>query len=155
MIDYFGYWYLFPVSILIAILAISAGISGSNFWIPVYLIWLKIDPKTGFWLALLTMVFGFGSGVIRNVKQKTVNGYIVKQYLMITIPAAIFGALLVPFAPAQWLILIFASFVLIYGLCTVYRCYSAKAGDVERHGKIYRTRAAIAGFLKGLIANDY
>jgi len=42
MIEYFTYWYLFPVGIIIAILAISAGISGTNFWIPVYLIWLKI-----------------------------------------------------------------------------------------------------------------
>jgi uncharacterized membrane protein YfcA len=153
MIDYFTYWYLFPVSIVIAILAISAGISGSNFWIPVYLIWLKIDPKTGFWLALLTMVFGFGSGIIKNVKQQTINWYIVKRYLSITIPAGILGTLLVPFAPARVLIIVFfAAFVFIFGLSTIYRCYNQHEKTLERHETIYWARAALAGFLKGLIA---
>jgi uncharacterized membrane protein YfcA len=152
MIAYFTYWYLFPVSIVIAILAISAGISGSNFWIPVYLIWLKIDPKTGFWLALLTMVFGFGSGIIKNVKQQTINWYIVKRYLSITIPAGILGTLLVPFAPAQLLIVFFAAFVFIFGLSTIYRCCNQHEEEEESHETIYWGRATLAGFLKGLIA---
>ncbi|MBN1763263.1 MAG: sulfite exporter TauE/SafE family protein [Methanomicrobia archaeon] len=152
MIDYLTYWYLFPVSIGIAILAMSAGISGSNFWIPVYLIWLKIEPKTGFWLALLTMIFGFGSGVIKNLKQETINWYLVKQYLKITIPAGIFGTVLVPFAPAQLLIVIFASFVLLYGASTIYRCCNGMAEEAESHETIYWARAALAGFIKGLIA---
>jgi len=151
MIGYFTYWYLFPVSIVIAILAMSAGISGANFWIPVYLIWLGIDPKTGFWLALLTMVFGFGSGTIKNVRQQTINWYIVKRYLRITIPAGILGTLLVPFAPAQVLIVIFASFVLIYGFSIYRYCYQSE-GVLECHETIYWARAALAGFLKGLIA---
>ncbi len=152
MIDYFTYWYLFPVSIVIAILAMSAGISGSNFWIPVYLIWLKIEPKTGFWLALLTMIFGFGSGLIKNVKQQTINWYIVKQYLSITIPAGILGTLLVPFAPAQVLIIIFAVFVFIFGVSTIYRCCNQHEEEEVSHETIYKGRAALAGFLKGLIA---
>jgi hypothetical protein len=73
MLEHLTYLYLFPVGIIIAILAISAGISGSNFWIPVYLIWLGLDPKTTFWLALLTMIFGFGSGIVKNLRSKTVN----------------------------------------------------------------------------------
>jgi len=152
MIEYFTYWYLFPVSIVIAILALSAGISGSNFWIPVYLIWLGIDPKTGFWLALLTMIFGFGSGVIKNLKQQTINWYIVKQYLRIAIPAGILGTVLVPFAPAQVLIVIFASFVFLYGSSTIYRYCNQSEGVLESHETIYWARAALAGFLKGLIA---
>ena len=152
MIDYFTYWYLFPVSIGIAILAMSAGISGSNFWIPVYLVWLKIEPKTGFWLALLTMIFGFGSGVIKNLKQETINWYIVRRYLRLTIPAAILGTVLVSFAPAQLLIIIFALFVLIYGASTIYRCCNGRADEVKSHETIYWFRAALAGVLKGLIA---
>lgn len=152
MIEYFTYWYLFPVGIIIAILAISAGISGTNFWIPVYLIWLKIEPKTGFWLALLTMIFGFGSGIIKNFKQKTINGYIVKQYLKITIPAAILGTLLVPFAPAKILIIIFASFVFLYGSFAIWRYGIKPKEEVEEHETVYWVTAAIAGFLKGLIA---
>jgi uncharacterized membrane protein YfcA len=152
MIDYFTYWYLFPVSIIIAILAMSAGISGTNFWIPVYLIWLKIEPKTGFWLALLTMVFGFGSGIIKNVKQQTINKYIVKRYLSITIPAGILGTLMVPFAPARVLIFIFAAFVFVFGVSSIYRGFNQHEEEEASHETIYKGRAALAGFLKGLIA---
>ncbi len=42
--------FLFPLGILISILAISSGINGSNFLIPVYIIWLGFDAKTAFWL---------------------------------------------------------------------------------------------------------
>jgi len=36
------YWYLFPVGLVIATLAMSAGISGANFWIPVHIICVKL-----------------------------------------------------------------------------------------------------------------
>jgi uncharacterized membrane protein YfcA len=123
-------------------------ISGSNFWIPIYFIWLGIDPKTSFWLALLTMIFGFGSGIVRNVTQKTVHWTIVKQYLKIAVPCTILGTLLVPFAPANLLLELFGSFVILYGAFLVYRFglfYKERA-------KIFRIWAALAGFLKGLIA---
>ena len=45
------YWYLFPIGIIIATLSMSAGISGANFWIPVYLFLIKLDPLISFWLA--------------------------------------------------------------------------------------------------------
>ncbi|MCG7844095.1 MAG: sulfite exporter TauE/SafE family protein [Methanomassiliicoccales archaeon] len=134
----------------------SAGISGSNFWIPVYVIWLGIDPKTSFWLALLTMLFGFGSGIVRNLKNGTVNWPIVKQYLKITVPFAILGALVVPYAPAELLLLLFGSFVILYGLfqiCSHWLFFQKnQTAVIETGDKIYWARAAIAGFLKGLIA---
>jgi uncharacterized membrane protein YfcA len=156
MSDILTYVYLFPIGIAVAILAISAGISGSNFWIPIYFIWLGIDPKTSFWLALLTMIFGFGSGIVWNVTQKTVHWTIVKQYLKIAVPFTILGTLLVPFAPANLLLELFGSFVIVYGAFLIYRFglfYEKRepAGS-ETGEKIYRIWAALAGFLKGLIA---
>jgi uncharacterized membrane protein YfcA len=119
--DLLTYFYLLPIGIIIALLAISGGISGSNFWIPVYFIWLGIDPKTSFWLALLTMLFGFGSGIVRNLKNRTVNWSIVKQYLIVAVPCAVAGTVLVPFAPAEFLLVLFGSFVIIYGTFLIYR----------------------------------
>jgi uncharacterized membrane protein YfcA len=157
MIDFLTYIYLFPLGIIISICAMSAGISGSNFWIPVYLIGLGIDPKTTFWLALLTMVLGFGSGIIRNLKQKTVNWPIVQRYLKIAVPFAVLGSLLVPFAPVNVLLVLFASFVLIYGAFLVHRFGFSSTGKdsvyPEHHDKICWIRAASGGFLKGLIAS--
>lgn len=156
MPDFLTYYYLFPVAIIIAVLAMSAGISGTNFWIPVYIIWLGFDTKTAFWLGLLTMIFGFGSGMLKNLRQKTVNWHIVKEYLKIAIPAAMFGSLLVPFAPVGILLLLFASFILGYGIYLIYRYWLYRRGKVPEklvyHDHICWKRAAIAGFLERLIA---
>lgn len=155
MQSYLTYSYLFPVAVIIAVLAMSAGISGTNFWIPVYIIWLGIEPKTAFWLALLTMVFGFGSGILKNLQQQTINLYIAKEYLKVTIPAAILGTLLVPFAPVKILLSLFAGFILLYGAYLVYGYWLYRKGKMpepEPHKKICRKRAFVAGFLKGLIA---
>ena len=52
------YWFLLPVGIAIAALVMSAGVSGATLWVPVYLLWLKLDAPVAFWLGLLTMLFG-------------------------------------------------------------------------------------------------
>jgi hypothetical protein len=156
MPDILTFIYLLPVGILVSILGNSAGISGSNFWIPIYIIWLGIDPKTSFWLALLTMFFGFGSGILRHIQQKTVNWPIVRQYLKFAVPSAILGALLVPFAPVNLLLILFAVFVFIYGAFLIHRygyspCDKIPDGG-EKTDRIYRAPAALGGFLQGLIA---
>jgi uncharacterized membrane protein YfcA len=145
------YWYLFPLGIIIATLAMSAGISGANFWIPVYLIVIKMEPLVCFWLALLTMIFGFGSGVIRNIYQGTVNWYIVKQYLIPTIPAAVLGSLLTSYINEEYLILIFGSFILVYALYMLKESFASPKPQIK-HQKVYWEVGFIAGFLKGLIA---
>ena len=156
MINPLLYLYLFPLGILVASLALSAGVSSSNFWIPIYFIWLGIDPRTSFWLALLTMIFGFGSGILRHEINKNINWTIVKQYLKIAVPFAILGALLVPFAPANLLLELFGTFVIMYGAFLVYHFglfYQRNEPRVsESREKIYWFRAAVAGFLQGLIA---
>jgi len=156
MTEILTYFYLLPLAIVVAVLASSAGISGSNFWIPIYFLVLGIDPKTAFWLALLTMVFGFGSALVKNVVQTTINWSIATRYLIIAVPSAILGTLLVPFAPADVLLAIFGSFVIIYGAFLTIRFglfYNANGSAIPDSGeKIYRIRAVIAGFLQGLIA---
>ncbi|RZN36611.1 MAG: sulfite exporter TauE/SafE family protein [Methanosarcinales archaeon] len=147
----FTYWYLFPIGIVISIISMTSGISGANFWIPVYLFFIGLNPRIVFWLALLTMLFGFGSGVIRNVYQGTVNWYIVKQYLITTVPAAIVGSLLASYVNEKVLILIFGLFVFIYGLYQLISSSNTQKAKVK-HQKIFWEVGIIAGFLKGLIA---
>lgn len=147
----FTYWYLFPMGIIIATLAMSAGISGANFWIPVYLIFIKLDPLICFWLALLTMVFGFGSGVIRNIYQGTVNWYIVRQYLIPTVPGAVLGSLLTSYINGNFLVLIFGTFVFVYGTYMFISSIASKRSH-PKHRKVFWVLGLTAGFLKGLIA---
>ena len=138
-------------SVVISILSMTSGISGANFWIPVYLFFIELNPKIVFWLALLTMLFGFGSGVIRNIYQGTVNWYIVKQYLIPTVPAAVVGSLLASYVNEKVLIFIFSSFIFIYGTYQLIVSTTTQKAKVK-HQKVFWKVGIIAGFLKGLIA---
>ncbi len=146
------YWYLFPIGIIIAILSMCAGISGANFWIPVYLFFIKVNPKIVFWLALLTMLFGFGSGVVRNIHQGTVNWYMVKQYLIPTVPAAVLGSLLTSYVNEKVLVFIFGSFILVYGTYLFIISITTSRKPQVKHRRIFWEIGVTAGFLKGLIA---
>ncbi|MBE0524736.1 MAG: sulfite exporter TauE/SafE family protein [Methanosarcinales archaeon] len=145
------FWYLFPIGIIISIVSMSAGISGANFWIPIYLFLIKIDPLISFWLALITMIFGFGSGVIRNIYQGTVNWYMVKQYLIPTIPAAVIGSLLTSHVNENILIFIFGSFIFIYGTYQLTTSITSRK-EQPKHQRIFWELGILAGFMKGLIA---
>lgn len=147
----FTYWYLFPIGIIIAAISMSSGISGANFWIPVFLFFIKVDAKIIFWLALLTMIFGFGSGVIRNIHQGTVNWYMVRQYLIPTVPAAVLGSLLTSYVNEKVLIFIFGLFILIYGTYLLIICFTSQKTPIK-HQRVYWEIGLIAVFLKGLIA---
>lgn len=87
------YMFLFPVGVLVAIISISSGISWSNFWVPINVIVLNIEPRICCWLALLTTLFGFGSGVIKHHNQNSINFRLVRRYLYVAIPGAIIGTL--------------------------------------------------------------
>lgn len=147
----FTFWYLFPAGIIIAVISMSAGISGANFWIPVYIFFIRIDPLVSFWLALITMLFGFGSGMARNIYQGTIDWYIVKQYLIPAVPAAVIGSLLASYANGHHLLLIFSSFIFIFGLYQLIACITS-GKERRKHRRIYWESSLIGGFLKGLIA---
>ena len=145
------YWFLFPTGIVVAGLAMSSGIAGSNFWIPIYLLWLALEPRVAFWVSLLTMLFGFGSGVVRNVREGTVAWGLVRRYLMIAAPAAVLGALLSTRIPIRQLLLAFASFVTLYGLWLLSEKLRRTAPGPP-HATIRWSTGALAGGLQGALA---
>jgi hypothetical protein len=110
------YWYLLPVGFTIAVLAMSSGISAGNFWVPVYLLWARFEPPVAFWMTLVTMLCGYGSGVFRNFQQETLDRHIMRQYLPFSVPAAMVGAYLAPALNISWLVFLFGLFVLGYGV---------------------------------------
>jgi uncharacterized protein len=109
------YWFLLPVGVSIAFLAMSSGISAGNFWVPVYLLWTQFDAPVAFWMTLATMLCGYGSGVVRNLRQGTIHRGFLIQYLPFTVPAAVVGTYLSPALNVSWLILLFGVFVGGYG----------------------------------------
>jgi hypothetical protein len=109
------HWYLLPVGFGIAVLAMSSGISAGNFWVPVYLLWARFEPPVAFWMALATMLCGYGSGVVRNLRQGTIEPRIIVQCLPVVVPAALVGGYLAPSLNVSWLILLFGIFVFGHG----------------------------------------
>jgi uncharacterized membrane protein YfcA len=158
------HWYLLPVGMSIAVLAMSSGVSAGNFWVPVYLLWARFDPPLAFWMTLATMLCGYGSGVVRNLRQGTIERRVVASYLPFTVPAALVGGYVAPLIDVTWLILIFGVFVLGYGLRLLNQTMRSsaasprprreQAGARVKLDSAMRERgvAALGGVLLGLIA---
>ncbi len=139
-------WLLVPTGILIAVAYTSTGISGANFWVPVYLLWLGFDPPVAFWLALLSMLFGSSSGLFRHARQRTVDVRLAGRWLAISAPAALVGALLAPRAPTWLLAAGFGLFALTLGGLLMAGALSART-ELESPGW-----TALGGLLTGLIS---
>lgn len=145
------YWFLLPVGIVIATLVMSSGVSGATLWVPVYFLWLGFDISLAFWLGLVTVLFGMGSGVHRNMCDGTFNGRLIWRYCLITIPAAIVGALIEPYLGERVLVKGFGAFILIDAIVIGWRTLSSSQ-DHEPQDSISYARAIIGGLLTGIIS---
>ena len=130
----------------------ATGVSGANFWAPVYLLWLRLDPQLGFWLSLVSMIFGFSSGLARNLRQGTINFFLLRQYLKVVLPLTIVGALVAPFVRPRWLFFAFAIFVFIYSTRVLLSLVCNKGSTPPvKDERIHWGVAALGGLLTGLI----
>lgn len=146
------YWFLLPVGVAVATVGMSSGIASSNFWIPIYLLWLRLEPRLAFWVSLLTMLFGFGSGIYRNLRAGTVDRARIRRYLVLCVPAAVVGSLLSTRAPEAWLLLAFAVFALLYGLVLLLSVRLFPRSPNAPGPGVSPSIGLVAGFLHGLIA---
>lgn len=156
------YWYLFPVGVLVAVVAMSSSIGGSTFWMPIYLMAMGLDPRVAFWMSLLTMLFGFGSGVWSNVRARTIDWTLTRAYLWVAAPAAALGALLSTRVPEVGLLLGFAAFdfglgaYMLFDQWRVLRAgrhiHPSQVEPRHQHERVYRGVGFFAGLLQGAIA---
>jgi uncharacterized protein len=145
------YWFLLPVGIAIAAVVMSAGVSGATLWVPVYLLWLGLDAQLAFWLGLLTMLFGFGSGVIRNFRDGTFDAVLVRRYLVIAIPAALAGGWASALVNQALVVALFGAFLIVYGILIGARSLGMQEAGV-RHDRVPFLIALVGGALTGLIS---
>ncbi len=111
----FQYWFMFPISIGIATIAMSTGIGGAVFFSPIFMLALKIEPSVAIGTALITELFGFASGVYAYARQGLIDFKLGLSLLMFSVPAAIIGSLTVEAFPADVLKAIFAVGVVFIG----------------------------------------
>lgn len=90
----FTYWNLFPIAIVIATVANSAGIGGATFFSPLLLILVGLSPQVAIGTALMTEVFGFTSGVVAYARAHTIDWLVARHLVAVAVPAGIVGSLL-------------------------------------------------------------
>jgi uncharacterized protein len=175
----FEFWYLLPLSIVIATIAMSSGVGGAVFFSPLFMLALKLEPTIAIGSALVTELFGFSSGLLAYYKAKLIDFKLAKALLMFSIPAAILGTYYSDAVPPLVLKSIFAVGLIFIGfqLYTSWRKEEREKKEVEflkefedtyeseltdSQGKVYRytvcnkgmgrTFAAIGGAFFGMIS---
>jgi uncharacterized membrane protein YfcA len=109
------YWYLFPISILIATIAMASGIGGAVFFSPLFMLVLKLDPAVAIGTALMTELFGFSSGFYAYWRRRLIDFKLGRGLLLFSIPAAVVGSLSTGLFPASILKTIFAVGIIFIG----------------------------------------
>ncbi|RME81693.1 MAG: sulfite exporter TauE/SafE family protein [Caldilineae bacterium] len=90
----FEYWYMLPVSILVATIAMASGVGGATFFAPIFILGLRLQPEVAIGTGLITEVFGFSSGLFAYFRQRVIDYGLGLSLLMVTIPAALLGTLI-------------------------------------------------------------
>ena len=94
-------WYIFPLAIIIATVAMTFGIGGSIFFSTFFLIVLSLRPEMAIALGLLIEVFGFGSGLVGYARNKLINYHLSTRIIPFTVALALTGALLGKILPSN------------------------------------------------------
>jgi hypothetical protein len=95
-----SFWFMFPIGIGIATIAMMAGIGGAVLFAPFFMLVLKLDPLIALGAGLVIEFFGFSSGVVGYWRKKEINFGIVKQIIIFTVPATMAGVILGRVFPA-------------------------------------------------------
>jgi len=87
----FEYWFLFPVCILIATMAMATGIEGSTFYAPLFILALELPLDIAIVTSVITVTFGFSSGLYAYIRRRLIDYRLGGALLVSTIPIAQIG----------------------------------------------------------------
>ncbi len=85
------YWFMFPISIGIATVAMASGVEGATFFTPIFILLLGLEPAVAIGIGLITEVFGFGSGLVAYYRKRLIDYRMGGALLMVTVPMALVG----------------------------------------------------------------
>lgn len=85
------YWYMLPVSMLVATTAMASGVEGATFFAPIFMLALRLSPEVAIGVGLITEVFGFASGLIAYARKRLIDYQLGLRLLTITVPVALLG----------------------------------------------------------------
>lgn len=87
----FDYWFMFPISLLIATIAMASGVEGATFFTPLFIIGLGLPTEVAVGTGLITEVFGFSSGLYAYMRKGLIDYKLGQMLLLITLPLALVG----------------------------------------------------------------
>ncbi|MDV2989940.1 MAG: sulfite exporter TauE/SafE family protein [Dehalogenimonas sp.] len=99
--EIFSYWFMFPVAVAIAAIAMFFGVGGAVLFSPFFAIALSLRIDIAIALGILIEVAGFSSGFIGFAKKGMVNFHLGSRILPLTTLFAIVGALIGKNLPGQ------------------------------------------------------
>lgn len=108
------YWYMFPVAIAVATVAMLTGVGGSKFFSPIFILLLRLDPQVAFGVALFTQSFGFLSGLVAYGTRQAIDYRMGIKVLLITLPVSLLAVYVSDLIPPVRLEQIFA--IILIGL---------------------------------------
>jgi len=108
------YWFMLPVAVLIATVAMAAGVGGATFFSPLFILALGLPPEVAIGTGLITEVFGFASGLFAYAKQRLIDYKLGLALLIVTIPMAVLGTI-----AANWIDSLVLKVILGVGLFVV------------------------------------
>ena len=89
----FEYWYMLPVAIMVATIAMASGVGGATFFSPIFLLALRLPTEVAIGAGLITEVFGFASGLYAYTRKGLIDFALGRSLLLATIPMALLGVL--------------------------------------------------------------
>jgi len=95
------FWYMFPISMIIATIAMASGVEGATFFTPLFLLGLKLPTTVAIGTGLITEVFGFGGGLYAYIKKGLIDYQLGRMLLLFSIPSAIIGTWVAGFIPSD------------------------------------------------------
>jgi len=107
------HWWVLPIAVVFATLAIGSGVSGALFFSPFFMFVVGLEPAEAIGAGLLTEVFGMGNGLRSYVHQKVVDYATARWLLLGAVPAIVVGALFSSMVPSAVLKGIFGAGLII------------------------------------------
>src|SRR5918994_5546909 len=105
--DWTVYWFMLPVCIAVASIAMFSGISGAAMLIPVFLIGFpllgvpELTTVAAIGTSLLLETSGFGTGLYRYLRLRLVDMATAWRLTAVTLPLGAVGAIASAHAPVQ------------------------------------------------------
>jgi uncharacterized membrane protein YfcA len=105
------YWFMLPVAVVVATIAMLTGIAGSALFTPIFLVAFPLmgaayvlpNAATAIGASLLTATFGFLSGFIGYARRGLIDYGVIPPFAAVGVPFAVAGAVVAHMLPSDFL----------------------------------------------------